>query len=183
MSAHININLALHALTLESSPSCPSCDESFCYRYQLEWHYKWKHQADGKLFICSNCNGSFTDEQCFKAHVMTHGEDTSYVCERCNSRFVTELQLTFHQIVKHRRNSKTKDPDVCPGFNNQETSLLEMDDIFLNAPVSSGPCRGCFTRKSFTLRHSKRNKFSKCSFATCFKEKVCKHGNRWTSSL
>ncbi|KAF8777426.1 Oocyte zinc finger protein XlCOF26-like protein [Argiope bruennichi] len=165
----------------EHPPTCPSCGETFSYRYQLEFHFKWKHRDSGSIFICSDCNESSTEEHKFKLHISKHGKIMRHTCEKCGFRFVTELELKMHQLIHRKVTRKQGAVDICSHLPAAIPDLAE-SEVTLQETIAA-PCRGCFSRQSFSVRHSRKNRFSECSYVTCIKQKVCAHGNRWTHSL
>ncbi|CAL1292237.1 unnamed protein product [Larinioides sclopetarius] len=166
----------------EQPPTCPSCGDIFSYRYQLEFHFMWKHRGSGDIFICSDCNESSTEEHKFKLHISTHGKVIRHTCEKCGFRFLTELELKMHQLIHRKVTRRQGSTDICSQSPVANPNLSMEVEISLPETIAA-PCRGCFSRKSFSARHSKKNRFSDCSYTTCIKQNVCKHGNRWTHSL
>ncbi|GFQ89885.1 hypothetical protein TNCT_396231 [Trichonephila clavata] len=148
----------------ERRPLCPYCSKSFTFRHLLQWHFQRCHRDKGELFICSICNEAVIDESRFKSHVQAHLLDKvqflnlSHVCEKCGASFRNEFKLKFHQLSHSKQTEKRGSGIRPPGCYGDEV------DIEVGNPMEL--CRGCFTRRSFALKHCKK-----------------KFGNRWTLSL
>ncbi|XP_015905582.1 zinc finger protein 343 [Parasteatoda tepidariorum] len=138
----------------EHPPVCPRCKEVFAFRYQLEWHFQWKHNSLGKLFICGECNLSAIGESFCKLHIRSLKQTSRSACEKCGILFETDLDLRRHQLTH-----KSERFHVCPMCSRSFThkSILERHsrlNCCAKSLVSKDVCRGCFSRRSFIAKHT-----------------------------
>ncbi|GFT03727.1 hypothetical protein NPIL_644691 [Nephila pilipes] len=148
----------------ERRPLCPYCGKSFTYRHLLEWHFQRLHRKKGDLFICSICNEAIINKSDFMSHVREHMRNQwlfrslRHVCEICGAYFKEDFDLKFHQLT-HSKKAKHFNRESLNGSSACSNNEIEVG-------VLEESCRGCFTKRSFSLRHSKK-----------------KFGNPWTLSL
>jgi len=166
-----------------SPPTCPMCLDTFSFRYQLEWHFQWKHQSEGKLLLCNECNEAFTEQTDFKSHLTEVHRSLNVLnaCEKCGLRFKTDLELRQHHLTH-----KNERPYTCKNCFRSFAKKNAFEQHLLTHVGRKVPelhkCRGCFNRRSFSLNHSK-NRISECRYIACMTERVCVHGTVRTLSL
>lgn len=164
-------------------PTCPVCHDSFTFRYQLEWHFQWKHRQDSELSLCNECNEAFTQKSDFISHLeIAHRcDEILHACEKCGFRFKTDLELRQHHLT-HKNERPYSCKNCLRSFAKKTTFEQHLLTHVGRKVLELHNCRGCFSRRSFSLNHAK-NRISECRYIACMTERVCVHGTCRTLSL
>ncbi|KAG8282279.1 hypothetical protein J6590_040511 [Homalodisca vitripennis] len=108
---------------------CYRCGISYCNKPDITEHLFWKHGTESVLckkclqkkwphvyhfcipptvFICEECNASFTKAVALKVHKRFHGGEFPYCCSKCDKRFVSKKLLSKHEDVHNQLSSEEK---------------------------------------------------------------------------
>ncbi|XP_028418906.1 zinc finger protein 792-like [Dendronephthya gigantea] len=77
--------------------ACKTCSKKFTQLRSLIRHERSTH-GEKKLFICEQCNESFTRRDAVKRHEKRHQKITTYTCNNCRKEFYRHDKLVEHQI-------------------------------------------------------------------------------------
>ena len=80
---------------------CDSCDKSFTWKSQLEFHTKKIHM-NMKPYQCVCCDKRFAVKNMMELHLqIVHGNIRTYNCDICNRSFGKKNQLENHLKKNH----------------------------------------------------------------------------------
>ncbi|XP_046683363.1 uncharacterized protein LOC124369403 [Homalodisca vitripennis] len=121
--------LSTHMRKHKLNHLCYRCGISYCNKPDITEHLFWKHGTESVLckkclqkkwphvyhfcipptvFICEECNASFTKAVALKVHKRFHGGEFPYCCSNCDKRFVSKKLLSKHEDVHNQMSSEEK---------------------------------------------------------------------------
>ncbi|KAG8288561.1 hypothetical protein J6590_016686 [Homalodisca vitripennis] len=75
---------------------------------QKKWPHVYHFCIPPTVFICEECNASFTKAVALKVHKRFHGGEFPYCCSNCDKRFVSKKLLSKHEDVHNQLSLEEK---------------------------------------------------------------------------
>ena len=120
------------------------------------------YQCNNQKYDCDQCDKSYKEKNYLKQHIIATHLGISYLCDICNSKFISRKGLQAHISRKHSENVPKQKCPKCPfetlqkadinrHFKNKHTSFKP---IFSRKPMKES-CKTC--DKSFVSKLSLKN--------------------------
>ncbi|XP_063750197.1 zinc finger and SCAN domain-containing protein 31-like [Eleginops maclovinus] len=111
-----------------------------------------QHSAGKKLFECSVCKKSFTQNGSLKTHMIIHTGEKPYSCSVCNKSFAQNGSLKRH--MRNHTGEKPYSCSVCKKCFSESGSLRKHMRIHTGEkPYSCSVCKKSFTRSGHLKKH------------------------------
>ena len=79
---------------------CDQCDKSYSDRGNLKRHQREAHEGKYK-HVCQVCRRGFSNISRLRGHLVSHGGEPEYNCDRCFKKFRYKEQLQSHKVKEH----------------------------------------------------------------------------------
>ena len=143
--------------TLNSNETCFFCP--YCtYRTPIIARLK-RHMTihTGKVFKCSKCEKSYTEEYKLREHFgIKHEKSVHFECESCKRDFTSKGGLKYHTKTMHRKEYDYWCDACCKGFNDAHTYEVHIEIKHTRmAPFTCKNCSGLFKTVASLRMHQK----------------------------
>lgn len=91
---------------------------------QKKWPHVYHFCIPPTVFICEECNVSFTKAVALKVHKRLHSGEFPYECNKCNQKFVSRKLLTKHED-SHNPPSSTENSNYKNGADNKQSESTD----------------------------------------------------------
>ena len=179
--------------------TCDKCGKSYANENDLSKHNYHVHSQ--KFFMCTLCDRTFSVKRKLQDHLVLehqaqHVKDDLCACDKCDSRFVTSLELNAHYQVDHDMTSEYPCTQCSKLFVSQllqNLHMIESHDFnpikMINPDQGNYKCDICgiYLKTEKTLlchkigQHQKEShsyKCDLCSFTTFQSSKLKQHIDR-----
>lgn len=103
---------------------------------QKKWPHVYHFCIPPTVFICEECNASFSKAVALKVHKRLHAGDTPYACSECGQTFVSKKLMKKHednhnQVIPENKmpfESDTNVNEVQSGSTTEEVSIVTGDE-------------------------------------------------------
>ncbi|XP_030759766.1 zinc finger protein 836-like isoform X2 [Sitophilus oryzae] len=178
-------HLKRHEIISHLSPQPPpitevACTVEGCRKYlankdSLKKHIRVVHSDKRLQFVCTDCPKRFKTITQLHFHMIGHGKDVPYKCDKCDIRFIE-----YHLFLRHKRNHKVY---VCDCEKSFDRFALYRKHKTLDCELKSNvehKCTVCdkrFIQKQHLTQHTlmvhaddSEIETFKCSYLNCNKE-------------
>ena len=145
-----------------SDTSCPVCNESFRYEFDLKSHVEFVH-GKKKLYKCYICFASFAGKCDLQRHISTvHQEKKSLECRFCKLMFSQKGSLNRHITSFHER-KKYYICNICNKKLTQKQDLKIHIESIHKEQRTDWVCNVCskeYSNENELISHKKRHKLN-----------------------
>lgn len=130
---------------------------------QKKWPHVYHFCIPPTVFICEECNASFTKAVALKVHKRFHSGELPHVCSECDQRFVSKKLLKKHEESHSQPALATckSDLDSKPCESADEQKLIKSVNEANNSAVNSNHTESTEKDKYSTSAESKSKKKKK----------------------
>lgn len=154
--------------------------------HRLDANHLLDDQAAPKSFFCEICNRVYIQQASFMRHNKTfHDPSLPIPCSMCECRFASELQLTKHNLRRHKPGNWFL---LFMWFFNKITIVLSTDNVF--KAFNCKLCNRSFMHRANYIRHRRTLHNPKlpfackmCKFRFATKQQLVKHRNRHIAGM
>ncbi|XP_001628755.2 zinc finger and BTB domain-containing protein 17 [Nematostella vectensis] len=100
-------NLKAHMMlhSRQGVVSCDKCHKEFINQIYLKRHMHIHKEAKKKPYECQWCPKTYENLEGLRRHIKQHVGDEKFVCEQCDKKFITAIQLKRHLWLSHEEGS------------------------------------------------------------------------------